>query len=153
MNSWRMGFLEEKGVSITLTKTSRLNGNHLFSEYEVKNGRVWLYRMDTLLTELTVLGKGKFSSKNFTPKVGEVFSIKAIADGLDTLVSKNIIFPSPPSVKSYKIARNDSLAFSSNNGAALFTAQLQDDIADKNVYMISSYLQITVWGDSLVAGV
>jgi Domain of unknown function (DUF4249) len=137
------GLLTETGLLVSLTQSLNPLSLNKPEDNLIKKGRVWLYRNDSLTLELSFQGKDKFISKNFTPKVGLSYKIKAIAEGFDTLISENIIFPPPPNIKTYKLIKNDSLAVNSTyRGAAFFSAQLKDSSLLRNRYMLDSYTQI-----------
>ena len=130
------------GVTISLSKSQSPAGIITLQELSVKNGRVWLYQNDTLVAEMTLNTKKKYTINNFKPQAGKAYHIKAVADNLDTVESLSVIIPQAPLVNSFKFKKDNTYAVNSNKEAVLFSVDIKDEVNEKNFYLLDSYIQI-----------
>jgi hypothetical protein len=131
------------GVAITLSKSQSPAGIIKKEGFNVKNGRIWLYQNDTLVSEMTLNAKEKYTINNFSPQVGKTYKIKAVAESLDTIESLPVIVPQLPIINSYVLKKDDSYAFNQGYGGAFFSVNIKDDALEKNFYLINSEVQIS----------
>ena len=137
------------GVTISLSKSQSPAGIIPLQEFNIKNGRVWLYQNDTLVAEMTRNSKGKYTIEQFKPQEGKVYRIKAVAENLDTVESEPVIMPQAPTINSYILKKDDSYAINQSRNAAFFSVKIEDNLSDKNYYLLDSYVQIR--SDSIYA--
>jgi hypothetical protein len=131
------------GVNIILSKSHSPAGRFKFEELNIKTGRVWLYQNDTLVGEMkAVNNQGKFSLERFMPQEGKRYKIKAVAEGLDTITSENVVVPLSPILDSVFIKKDDAFVVNSGMSSAFFSMKIRDIDNQKNFYLLDSYVQI-----------
>ncbi len=130
------------GVTVALSKSQSPIGNIPNDGYDIKNGRVWLYQNDTLVAEMTLNVKGKYTINNFKPQAKKSYRLKAVANNLDTVESLPVVMPDAPIVSSFILKEDSTLRTSQAKGAVRFSVVLRDNISEKNFYFLDSYTQI-----------
>ena len=131
-----------KGVTVALSKSQSPIGNIPDDGYNIKNGRVWLYQNDTLVAEMTLNVKGKYTINNFKPQAKKSYRLKAVANNLDTAESLPVVMPDAPIISSFILKQDSTLRVNQSRGAILFSFLLKDDISEKNFYFLDSYVQV-----------
>jgi Domain of unknown function (DUF4249) len=130
------------GVTVALSKSQSPAGIIPIEGYNVKNGRVWLYQNDTLVAEMTLSTKGKYTINNFKPQARKVYRLKAVAQSLDTVESLPVVMPDVPTINSFILKKDTTFVINQGKGGALFSVNLRDNPNEKNFYMFYSYIQI-----------
>jgi hypothetical protein len=130
------------GVSVDLSKSQSPGGIIPNDGYKVKNGRVWLYQNDTLVAEMTIDAKGKYTVKNFRPQAGKSYRLKATADNLDSIESLPVVVPDLPVLTAYNFKKDSSYAINKEKAAGLCSITLKDKAKERNFYALECYVQI-----------
>ena len=135
--------IEANGVTVALSKSQSPIGIIPNDGYDVKNGRVWLYQNDTLVAEMTLSVKSKYTINNFKPQAKKSYRLKAVADNLDTVESLPVVMPDAPTISSFILKEDSTLRVNQYRGAILFSVVLKDNIDEKNFYFLDSYVRIS----------
>ena len=130
------------GVTVALSKSQSPIGKIPNDGYNVKNGRVWLFQNDTLVAEMTLNAKGKFTINNFKPQARKRYRLKAVAQSLDTVESLSVVMPDAPTINSYILKQDTSFNYNKSRGGIFFSVNLKDSANEKNFYYLDSYVQV-----------
>jgi hypothetical protein len=130
------------GVTVALSKSQSPIGIISDAGFKVKNGRVWLYQNDTLVSELTIKPDGRYTINNFKPQAGKSYRLKAVAQDLDTAESLSVVMPDAPIVTNYTLKKDTMPNVNVGRGNILFSFNLKDDGSQRNYYYMDSYVQI-----------